>query len=108
MDYLKSLTSQLDVLSDEYDLDVVDLKILMVLASCWNHGAKIRVTDITHGGKIASPATLQNRINKKLVDAGLIEVQTNPEDARERLIVQGPYYGRFENFLNDLHMKGRA
>lgn len=108
MDYLKSLTNQLDVLSDEYDLDVVDLKILMVLASCWYNETKIRVTDITHGGKIASPATLQNRINKKLVDAGLIEVQTNSEDARERLIVRGPHYGRFELFLNDLHMKGKA
>lgn len=108
MDYLKSLTNQLDVLSDEYDLDVVDLKILMVLASCWNHGAKIRVTDITHGGKIASPATLQNRINKKLVEVGLIEIQINTEDARERLIVRGPHYERFETFLNDLHMKGKA
>jgi DNA-binding MarR family transcriptional regulator len=96
----------LDLLSDEYDLDVVDLKILMVLASCWKDGVKIRVTDITHGGKIASPATLQTRINKTLVDAGLIEIQINPEDAREKLIVQGPHYERFEDFLNDIHMKG--
>jgi DNA-binding MarR family transcriptional regulator len=108
MDYLARLTNQLDVLSDEYDLDVVDLKILMVLASCWKHEVKIRVTDITHGGKIASPATLQNRINHKLVNAGLIELQPNPEDAREKLIVKGPHYERFEDFLNDLYMKGRV
>ena len=108
MDYLKNLTNQLDLLSDEYDLDVVDLKILMVLASCWKDGVKIRVTDITLSGKIASPATLQNRINNKLVEAGLIELQTNTEDAREKLIVQGPHYLRFEDFLNDIHMKGRA
>lgn len=106
MDYLKNLTTQLDLLSDEYDLDVVDLKILMVLASCWNNGTKIRVTDITHSGKIASPATLQTRLTKKLVDVGLIELETNPDDAREKLITQGPHYERFEEFLNDIHMKG--
>jgi DNA-binding MarR family transcriptional regulator len=107
MDYLQSLTNQLDLLSDEYNLDVVDLKILMVLASCWKRGVKIRVTDITLGGKIASPATLQTRINKTLVDAGLIELQVNPDDAREKLIVQGPYYESFQDFLNDMHVKGK-
>jgi DNA-binding MarR family transcriptional regulator len=106
MDYLKNLTSQLDLLNDEFDLDVIDLKILMVLASCWKDDRKIRVTDITLGGKIASPATLQNRVTKTLVDAGLIELQTNPDDAREKLIVQGPHYERFEDFLNDIYMKG--
>lgn len=106
MDYLKNLTNQLDLLSDEYDLDVVDLKILMVLASCWKDEVKIRVTDITHGGKIASPATLQTRINKKLLDAGLIELHVNPNDAREKFIVRGPHYERFEGFLNDIHMRG--
>jgi len=106
MDYLKNLTNQLDLLSDEFDLDAIDLKILMVLASCWKDGRKIRVTDITLGGKIASPATLQNRVTKTLVDAGLIELQPNPDDAREKLITQGPHYERFEEFLNNIHMKG--
>lgn len=101
MSYLERLTNRLDVLQDEYDLDIVDLKILSVLASAWNENKKVRVTDITLGGKIASPATLQNRINKKLVDAGLIELQTNPEDARERLISKGYNYERFEEFLTD-------
>lgn len=106
MSYLEYLTSRLELLQLEYDLDVIDLKILKELTSTWEDGRKPRVTDITLGSKIASPATLQNRINKTLVDAGLITLQTNPDDAREKLIEKGPRYEKFEEFLLRMYLKG--
>lgn len=93
-----------------FGLDETDLQIIGVLIDKWAQGRPVRVTDITiHWAKhIAAPASIHWRLNKDMVDQGLIQLITCTEDARVKRIVPGPGMAALERRLGKHWTVSRA
>lgn len=96
---LQHLTAVLDFLESEYDLDLIDLRLLGAMQNCWDKNEVIRITDLVRDYKIASPATVHNRVAKLLVEKKMVKLKKNPEDKREWLIAEGSDFKDIVNFL---------
>lgn len=98
---LAHLTAVLDFLESEYDLDLIDLRLLAAMQMRWEKDEPIRITDLVRDFKIASPATIHYRVAQDLVEKKMIKLKENPHDKRERLIVEGPEFKDVKKFLGD-------
>jgi DNA-binding MarR family transcriptional regulator len=98
---LGQLTAVIDFLESEYDLDLIDLRLLAVMQMRWEKDEPIRITDLVRDFKIASPATTHYRVSQDLVEKKMIKLRENPEDKRERLIEEGPEFKNIKKFLGD-------
>jgi hypothetical protein len=96
---LQQLTATLDSLESEYELDVIDLRLLSVMQHCWDKGKDIRITDLVRNYKIASPATIHKRVSEELVAKKMIKLKENPKDKRERLIVENSEFKNVIKFI---------
>lgn len=98
---LKDLVMTLDAIMGEFDVDVIDLNLLIAAKDKWDEGKNIRITDLIRDYKIASPATVHCRIAQELVGKKLVKLETNPDDAREKFIVAGPRFKALLKFVGD-------
>lgn len=96
---LQHLTAVLSFLESEYELDVIDLHLLSAMQENWGKNKSIRITDLVRDHKIASPATIHKRVSEELVAKKMIKFKENPDDRRERLIVEGPDFKDIVKFL---------
>ena len=99
MNPLQKLINTLDDVRDKFDLDLTDLKLIEAAQVRWDSGRDIRVTDFAKFDGIASPATVNYRVSRDLVQKRLFELKPNPEDAREKLVVKGTRYNTLIKFL---------
>lgn len=96
---LEHLTAILSFLESEYELDVIDLHLLAAMQMHWDKKEPIRMTDLIRNYNIASPATIHYRVSQELVAKKMIKFKENPDDRRERLIVEGPDFKDLVKFL---------
>lgn len=96
---LHQLSAVLSFLESEYELDVIDLHLLSVMQMNWDNGKPIRITELIRDYTIASPATIHKRVSQELVAKKMIKFKENPEDRRERFIVEGPDFKNLVKFL---------
>lgn len=96
---LHQLSAVLSFLESEYELDVIDLHLLSVMQMNWDNGKSIRITELIRDYTIASPATIHKRVAQELVEKKMIKFKENPEDRRERFIVEGPNFKDLVKFL---------
>lgn len=96
---LQHLTAVLSFLESEYELDVIDLHLLAAIQMHWDKNKPIRITELIRDYTIASPATIHKRVSQELVAKKMIKLKENPEDKRERFIVEGPDFKDFAKFL---------
>ena len=96
---LQHLTALLDFLELEYELDLIDLRLLAAMQHSWDKNEVIRITDLVRDYKIASPATIHNRITKELVKKKMVKLKENPDDKREWLIIEGSDFKEVTKFL---------
>ena len=98
---LGQILAVIDFLESEHDLDIIDLRLLAAMQMRWDKEEPIRITDLVRDFKIASPATVHNRVSNYLVKKKMIKLIENPEDRRERLIEEGPEFKDVKKFLGD-------
>ena len=96
---LQHLTAVLHFIESEYELDIIDLHLLSAMQMHWDKNKDIRITDLIRDYKIASPATVHKRVSEELTAKKMIKLKENPDDKRERLIVEGPEFKGFIKFL---------
>jgi hypothetical protein len=101
MSKLANLVHTLGAIQTEFDLDLLDLKLLVASQERWDEGRDIRITDLVQKYSIASPATIHYRISRDLVGKKMIALKSNPEDMREKFIVRGSKFKTLEKFLGD-------
>lgn len=104
MSSIIELANKLDKLKTKYEVDEVDIQLLATLASKWELGREVRVTDLTIvlGKEFGSPANLHYRITKALIDAKLIKLEVSKEDARVKHIIKGSQFDNMIKFLGAL------
>ena len=104
MSSIIELANKLDKLKTKYEVDEVDIQLLATLASKWELGREVRVTDLTIvlGKEFGSPANLHYRITKALIDAKLIKLEVSTEDARVKHIIKGAQFDNMTKFLGGL------
>lgn len=96
---LQHLTAVLDFLESEYELDLIDLRLLAAMQMHWDKDKDIRITDLVRDYKIASPATIHKRVSEELTKKKMIKLKENPDDKRERLIIEGSDFKEIVKFL---------
>jgi len=104
MSSIIELANKLNKLKEKYEIDEIDIKLLATLASKWELGREVRVTDLTIvlGKEFGSPANLHYRITKALIDARLIKLEVSTEDARVKHIIKGNQFDNMIKFLGAL------
>jgi hypothetical protein len=98
---VKDLVHTLGAIRTEFDLDLLDLQLLVAAQSHWEENRTIRITDLIRNFNIASPATIHYRVAQDLAKKKMIKLETNPEDAREKFVVSGPGFKRLQKFLGE-------
>ena len=98
---LQHLTAVLNFIESEYELDTIDLHLLSAMQMNWDKDKDVRMTDLIRNYKIASPATIQKRVSEELTAKKMIKLKENPDDKRERLIVEGPEFKNLIKFLGN-------
>lgn len=96
---LTDLVNTLYSIREEFDLDWIDLQLLSACQERWNENRTIRITDLVRDYKIASPATIHYRVAQDLVKKRMVKLQPNPEDAREKFVVEGPALKKLHKYL---------
>lgn len=96
---LENLVNTIGAIETEFGLDFTDLSLLAAAQSYWKENRTIRITDLVRDFKIASPATIHYRVSRDLVKKKMIKLVSNPEDAREKFVVEGPTLRKLEKFL---------
>lgn len=98
---IKDLVHTLGAIKTEFDLDLLDLELLVAAQSRWDEGRTIRITDLVRNFKIASPATIHYRVGQDLVKRKMIKLEANPEDAREKFVVEGLNFKKLKKFIGE-------
>ena len=98
---LTNLVNTIEAIHAEFDLDLLDLKLLNAAKSRWDENRTIRSTDLIRDFRIASPATIHYRVTSDLVKKKMVKLQPNPEDMREKLVLRGAKFTALEKFLGD-------
>ena len=101
MSNVRKLTASLYKVYDKFGVDARDLEMLGFLSSWWNAQQKARVMDIVKATTVASPSTVLH-ILKDLEFVGLITIESNPEDAREKFIVKGKKFAALDKALEGI------
>ena len=98
---IKDLVHTIGAIETEFNLDFMDLQLLVAVQGRWEENRTIRITDLVRDFKIASPATIHYRVAQDLVKKKMIKLQANPEDAREKFVVEGPNFKKLKRFLGE-------
>jgi hypothetical protein len=98
---IKDLVHTLGAIKTEFDLDLLDLELLVAAQGRWEEGRTIRITDLVRDFKIASPATIHYRIARDLAKKKMIKLEANPEDAREKFVAEGTNFKKLKKFLGE-------
>ena len=101
MNNVQRLTDNLHKVYDRFGVDARDLEMLGFLSSWWNAQPKARIMDIVKATTVASPSTVLHVI-KDLEFVGLITIESNPEDAREKFIVKGKKFAALDKALEGI------
>jgi hypothetical protein len=98
---IKDLVHTLGAIETEFGLDIIDLQLLVAAQDRWEQNETIRITDLIRDWKIASPATIHYRVSKDLVKKKMIKLQSNPEDMREKFVLEGSAFKKVQKFLGE-------
>jgi hypothetical protein len=98
---LSNLVYLIGALKTEFDLDLLDLQLLVAAQSRWDEERTVRITDLVHEFRIASPATIHYRVTKDLTQKKMIKLQSNPEDMREKFVLEGSAFKKVQKFLGE-------
>jgi DNA-binding MarR family transcriptional regulator len=98
---IKDLVHTLGAIETEFGLDIIDLQLLVAAQDRWEQNETIRITDLIRDWKIASPATIHYRVSKDLVKKKMVKLEANPEDAREKFVVEGTSFKKLKKFLGE-------
>lgn len=99
MKKLIMLVKIIKTVKEKFELDEIDLQILIVVGLAEEEKREIHVTDITRIHDIASPATLHYRVTKDLVRRHMITIAPSTEDARMKIVKPGKKFKTLVNFL---------
>lgn len=98
MNNVQKLVTRLHKVEDKFGVDTRDLTMLDFLSSFWNADKVVRVMDVVRTNTIASPSTVLHII-KDLEFVGMIAIESNEEDAREKIINKGKKFAALDKFL---------
>lgn len=101
MNNIQKLTKKIYVMEEKFGVDARDLDLLGFICNQWDSHDSVRMMDIVKASNIASATTTLNII-KDLEFVSIIKINGNPDDAREKIIVQGKKFASLDKFLGGL------
>jgi len=101
MNNIQKLADKMHKIHEKFGVDARDIELLGFISGWWDKDKATRVMDIVKATTIASPSTVLH-ILKDLEFVGMIGINSNAEDAREKFIEKGKRFAALDKALENV------